>query len=85
MLQTTWVFGTLQGARSTPGPTHSRVLNTKTTIDLWAGDPPSLSPVSSPRVGALPVRNSFYDLVGAAEHGKRNRQAERLCGLGIHD
>ena len=29
--------------------------------------PPSLSPVSSPRVGALPVRNSFDDLIGAGE------------------
>jgi hypothetical protein len=30
-----------------------------TTIDLRAGDPPSLASVSSSRVGRRPVRNSF--------------------------
>jgi hypothetical protein len=38
VLQTAKVIGTIKGARSTPGPTHSRVQNTMTTIDLCAGD-----------------------------------------------
>ena len=34
------------------------------TIDLGADDPASLAPVSSSRVGVMPVRNSFDHLVG---------------------